>query len=235
MASATENSVPSHSVPSHPVPSNSVPSAAERFVVITGGPGAGKSTLIDRLQEAGFARSQEAGRGVIQDQTAVGGRALPWTDPDLFAELMLCWELRSYRDLAAHAARSVSPGSAASAASAGPDSPSPGPVFFDRGIPDIVGYLRLENRPVPAHIDTAAREFRYHRRVFIAPPWPEIYRRDAERRQSLADAERTYASMVTTYTEYGYELVRLPRVSVAERVRFVTEHLSGPLPVVANR
>ncbi|SEK68814.1 AAA family ATPase [Nonomuraea pusilla] len=180
-----------------------MPADAERFILITGGPGSGKTTLIDHLEEAGFSRSYEAGRGVIQDQTAIGGRALPWNDPDLFAELMLCWELRSYRSAAARAA----------------------PVFFDRGIPDIVGYLRLEGRPVPAHLQTAARTFRYHPRVFIAPPWPEIYRQDSERKQSLAEAERTYESMVATYAEYGYELVRLPRVTVEERARYVMDHL----------
>ncbi|MFC0597241.1 AAA family ATPase [Streptomyces palmae] len=178
-------------------------SEVERFIVITGGPGSGKSTLIDHLREAGFSGSREAGRAIIQDQTAIGGRALPWHDPDLFAELMLSWELRSYSGAMARTA----------------------PVFFDRGIPDIIGYLRLEGRPVPAHLHTAARTFRYHRRVFIAPPWPEIYERDAERGQSPAEAERTYASMVATYPEYGYELVELPRLPVEERARFVTDHL----------
>ncbi|WP_433351160.1 AAA family ATPase [Microtetraspora malaysiensis] len=173
------------------------------FVVITGGPGSGKTTLIDRLEHAGFARSQEAGRAIIQDQTAIGGRALPWRDPELFAELMLSWELRSYQ---------IARG-------------RPGPVFFDRGVPDIVGYLRLEGRAVPDHVDAAARGFRYHPRVFIAPPWPEIYRRDGERRQSLDEAERTHASMVAAYTEYGYELVTLPRRSVEERVRFVRSEI----------
>ncbi|MGP4112869.1 AAA family ATPase [Streptomyces sp. 4N509B] len=178
-------------------------SQVDGFVVVTGGPGSGKSTLLDHLQRAGYARSQEAGRGVIQDQTAIGGRALPWKDRELFAELMLGWELRSYRD----AARLT------------------GPVLFDRGVPDIVGYLRLEGRPVPAHLHAAAETFRYHRRVFLAPHWPEIYERDAERRQSEAEAERTHDVMVTTYTEYGYELVPLPRAPVAERARFVANHL----------
>ncbi|WP_067182999.1 AAA family ATPase [Microtetraspora niveoalba] len=180
-----------------------MPGRSGDFVVITGGPGSGKSTLIDRLEHAGFARSQEAGRSIIRDQTEIGGRGLPWLDPDLFAELMLCWELRSYRLADDHA----------------------GPVFFDRGLPDIVGYLRLEGRAVPDHVHAAALAFRYHPRVFIAPPWPEIYRRDDERRQSLDEAERTYASMVATYTDYGYELVPLPRGPVEERLRFVTARL----------
>jgi predicted ATPase len=182
-----------------------VPAYLERddFVVVTGGPGAGKSTLIDRLEADGFARSHEAGRGVIQDQQAIGGRGLPWLDPDLFAELMLGWELRSYGIAVRHAP----PG--------GP------PVFFDRGVPDIVGYLRVEGRPVPPHLDTAARTVRYHPRVFIAPPWPRIFVQDTERRQTAAKAEETYEQMVAVYAEYGYDLVELPRTSVEARARFV--------------
>ncbi|MEU6117280.1 AAA family ATPase [Streptomyces sp. NPDC047117] len=182
---------------------------SDRFVVVTGGPGAGKSTLIDRLATAGYARTEEAGRGVIRDQAAIGGRGLPWADPALFAELMLSWELRSYRLAAAHGA------------------PPSGPVFFDRGVPDIVGYLRLQDLPVPDHVHAAAREYRYHRRVFVAPFWPEIYAADAERKQSPAEAERTYLAMVDTYREYGYELIELERTPVEERARSVLRQVKG--------
>ena len=48
----------------------------ERLLVLTGGPGSGKTTLIDAFQRAGYARSWEAGRSIIQDQVAIGGRAL---------------------------------------------------------------------------------------------------------------------------------------------------------------
>jgi predicted ATPase len=71
-------------------------SNTQRLFVVTGGPGSGKTTLIDALAQAGCARSIEAGRGVIQDQVAIGGPALPWRDPRAFAELMLRWEMRSY-------------------------------------------------------------------------------------------------------------------------------------------
>ncbi|PAJ82254.1 AAA family ATPase [Burkholderia ubonensis] len=179
--------------------------AARRFFVVTGGPGSGKSTLIDALERAGFARSQEAGRGVIQDQVAVDGPALPWRDRSAFAELMLGWEMRSH-----HLARQAR-----------------GPVFFDRGVPDVIGYLRLSGLAVPAHADAAARRFRYHRRVFIAPPWPDIYTQDAERRQDFAEAVRTYDAMVECYASYGYRLIELPRASVKARVRFVLDALDA--------
>ncbi len=179
-----------------------------RFVVLTGGPGSGKSTLLDALERAGFARSLEAGRGIIQDQVSIAGPALPWDNRPLFAELMLCWEMRSYRMA----------------------EQQKGPVFFDRGVPDVVGYLRLSELPVPAHFEKAAEIFRYHHRVFIAPPWPEIFQQDRERKQNFDEAARTYQTLAATYHDLGYELVELPRVSVAERVRFVVQESGLALP-----
>jgi predicted ATPase len=182
-----------------------VNSNPERFFVVTGGPGSGKSTLIAALAGAGHAQSIEAGRAIIQDQVSIEGAALPWCDPALFAEVMLSWEMRSFRIACEQT----------------------GPVFFDRGVPDVAGYLRLLGMPVPRHIETAIERFRYNRRVFIAPPWPEIFQQDSERNQTLDEAIRTYKAMVATYTQYGYELLALPLSSVEDRVGFVTDNLGA--------
>lgn len=177
--------------------------AEKRFFVVTGGPGSGKSSLIDKLQRHGYAACTEAGRGIIQDQVVIGGSALPWSDPMLFAELMLSWDMRSY-----HIAQ-----------------PAAGPVFFDRGVPDVLGYLRLSGLQAPQHMERAAAVFRYNRRVFIAPPWQDIFQQDSERKQDFEEAVRTYEALVASYTTYAYELVEIPRVSVEERARFVLESL----------
>jgi predicted ATPase len=47
------------------------------FHIITGGPGAGKTTLIDALAAEGIRHMPEAGRAIIRDQVAIGGTALP--------------------------------------------------------------------------------------------------------------------------------------------------------------
>jgi predicted ATPase len=179
-----------------------VTNTADNFFVITGGPGSGKSSLIEALRERGYACSVEAGRGVIQDQMAIAGHALPWEDRAQFAELMLVWEMHNYRI----AQKSV------------------GPVFFDRGIPDVLGYLHLANLPIPAHMQQAAEIFRYHRKVFITPPWQEIFQNDNERKQDFDEAVRTYEAMIETYKAQGYELVELPRASVEDRADFVLDY-----------
>jgi predicted ATPase len=178
-----------------------MPEGSEQFFVITGGPGAGKSTLIDALSAAGFGTSGEAGRQIIRDQMAIAGRALPWIDPGLFAEMMLA------QDMQAHLAHANAHGR----------------VFFDRGVPDVIGYLRLVGAPVPPHMIRAAGLYRYNRRVFVCPPWPEIFTQDRERRQTPEEAERTHASVTGVYAELGYELVEIPRAPVEARVRFILE------------
>ncbi|WP_427790640.1 AAA family ATPase [Brevundimonas diminuta] len=174
-------------------------------IVLTGGPGSGKTTLLEALAAAGHATSPEAGRAIIRRQQAIEGEALPWKDRALFAELMLD------RELEAHARTE------------GAD----GPVFFDRGVPDVVGYLTLCGLPVPAHMERAARDIRYDRRVFIAPVWPEIFGQDAERKQDLDEARRTFDAMAETYPRFGYELIELPKAPVSERLDFVLKTLTA--------
>ena len=179
---------------------------AKRFFVITGGPGSGKSTLLDALCNAGYGRSTEAGRGIIQGQVVIGGQAVPWLNPALFAELMLSWDMRSY-----HLAEQ-----------------SAGPVFFDRGVVDVVGYLRLIDLAIPKHMQNAVEIFRYNPQVFVAPPWEAIYAQDRERKQDFKEAVQTYEAITATYNENGYQLVELPLVSVEKRMGFVLESLEIP-------
>jgi predicted ATPase len=175
----------------------------EPRIVITGGPGSGKTSLIEALAALGHPVEPEAGRAVIRDQQAAGGDGLPWKDRALFADLMLD------SDIAAHARHEG----------------AERPVFFDRGIPDVAGYLTLCGLPVPDRLATAARRLRYHPTVFIAPVWPEIFAQDAERRQDLDEARRTFEAMAAVYPAFGYALVELPLASVAERAAFVLERV----------
>lgn len=184
-----------------------MPHNSNRFFVLTGGPGSGKSTLVEHLAAAGFATSVEAGRGIIRGQVAISGTALPWHDRALFAELMLSWEMRSHT-----IAMTTS-----------------GPAFFDRGVPDVIGYLKLIGLPVPTHAEKAAQAFRYNPKVFILPHWPEIFAQDSERKQDEDEARRTHASMVETYTACGYDLVEVPKVPVEQRLAFILDNVSKSL------
>ena len=61
----------------------------------------------------------------------------------------------------------------------------------------------------------------------MAPPWPEIYVTDGERRHSLDLGIAEYQRLVGAYPALGYEVVNLPRVGVTERADFVLQTLAG--------
>jgi predicted ATPase len=96
-----------------PYPSN--------LIVITGGPGAGKTTLINHLNDLGYETSREVARNVIENQQERGGNALPWEDNEAYSGLMMRGSIRAWQD--------------------GMEQ-DPLPVFFDRGLPDDPALMR---------------------------------------------------------------------------------------------
>jgi predicted ATPase len=181
---------------------------SDRFFVITGGPGGGKTTLINELRERGVICVDEVGRMIIQTQMKIDGRGLPWVDLQLFEELMLQQSVANY--LAAD--REIQ-------------------TIFDRGIVDHSAGTELTGAPISGHVRNAVDRFRYNPTVFIAPPWPEIYTTDAERRQDFREAVRIHDAMVRAYNAEGYRLIRLPMVGVEERADFVLERIAAASPV----
>lgn len=64
-------------------------------IIITGGPSAGKTTLITALEKSGFHCQPESGRAVIKQQMDINGDALPWRSPARFAEAMQAMDINA--------------------------------------------------------------------------------------------------------------------------------------------
>jgi predicted ATPase len=174
-----------------------------RFVVISGCSGGGKSALVDALSRRGHVVIEEPGRRIVKEELAKGGTALPWADPAAFARRAIAVSLA---DLAA--AENAT-----------------GWVFFDRGLIDAETALRhATNQPLS---EPAPGVLRYHRRVFLAPPWREIYRQDPQRRHGYDEAVDEYQRLAASYAALGYEIILLPKLAVETRVGFVITTLSS--------
>ncbi|MBO9557361.1 MAG: AAA family ATPase [Caulobacter sp.] len=171
-----------------------------RFVVISGCSGGGKSTLLVELQRRGCAVVEEPGRQIVREEMAGDGRALPWVDPAAFARRAVVMALAD-RERA----------------------PTDGWVFFDRSLVDAAA--ALEHATGEAALEPLGRAHRYHRRVFLAPPWLEIYMNDPERPHGFEAASAEYRRLVAAYETLDYEAVVLPKVEVGARADFVLKAL----------
>jgi len=171
------------------------------FAIISGCSGGGKSSLLAELARRGFATIEEPGRRVVREELASGGDALPWIDGIAFARRIMALAKQDH-----DVARAL-----------------PGPVFFDRGLIDAaVAFEHLTGEAVLA--DLAVR-YRYASPVFLAPPWPELFVSDAERRHDFASAVAEYDRLAAAYPALGYDVILLPKVSVAERLAFILERV----------
>ena len=175
----------------------------ENFVVISGCSGGGKSTLLDELGQQGHPVVPEPGRRIVAEETRRDGRALPWIDLHAFAERAIAMAVED-REVMRKTA---------------------GWVFFDRGVVDAAAALEhASGTPVLARLGTCHR---YHRRVFLTPPWPEIYLRDDERRHDLDAAVDEYERLLTAYQTLGYDTIILPRLGVKDRAAFILDRLNA--------
>lgn len=66
-------------------------------VIFTGGPGSGKTSVIEFLGRMGYPIAKEVGRKVIQAQVKSQGRALPWYDKTAFRDKMVLEEIKNYQ------------------------------------------------------------------------------------------------------------------------------------------
>jgi predicted ATPase len=171
------------------------------FFVIAGCSGGGKSSLLAELARRGFATIEEPGRRVVREEVGSGGGALPWIDGIAFARRITALAEEDY-----DTARSL-----------------PGPVFFDRGLIDAA--VALEHLTGEKVLADLAAHYGYSNPVFLAPPWPELFASDAERRHDFASAVAEYDRLAAAYPALGYDVILLPKVSVAERLAFVLDQV----------
>ena len=177
------------------------------LIVLSGCSGGGKSSLLNALAARGYSVQPEAGREVVQEQLLTGGDALPWRNSRRFVELA--------------ASRAAQQFDAAAS--------NDGPVFFDRSLVDVISYLAYRGLETPAHLTRMLDLYRYAPRVFVTPPWEEIYRTDNERRKNFDEAVDEYHALVAAYRALTYEVIEVPRTSVAARADFL-EKIFTPQP-----
>ncbi|HRB72706.1 MULTISPECIES: ATP-binding protein [Flavobacterium] len=176
----------------------------KEIVVIIGGPGSGKTTLIDGLTDRGYTCYPEISREVTLEARKQGIEQLFLERPLLFSELLLEGRKKQFVSATNEAAEIV---------------------FLDRGIPDVLAYMHYIGDAYPAFFDNACKEHKYSK-IFILPPWEDIYISDDARYENYEQAVLIHEHLVETYEKYGYNLIEVPKDTVDSRILFILDKLS---------
>ncbi|GAA1967172.1 ATP/GTP-binding protein [Catenulispora subtropica] len=173
--------------------------------VLTGTPGAGKTTVIDELRRLGHPTVGEAATEVIARGQAAG-EAAPWEGPG-FVDRVLA--MQQEREVAARGG---------------------GVWFFDRSPVCTLAlsrYLgRRPSRALTAEIERIRRAGTYERTVFFLANLGFV-EPTAARRISFEDAlvfERVHREV---YGELGYELCDIPVAAPGERAAAILEQVAA--------
>jgi predicted ATPase len=173
----------------------------KKIIAIIGGPGTGKTTLINGLITNGFCCYPEISREITLEAQKKGINQLFLEQPLLFSKLLLEGRKKQYQDAFQEPSEIV---------------------FIDRGLPDVLGYLHYRNQEYPTSFVTVCKENRYSA-VFILPPWEEIYVSDQARYENYEQSQAIHQHIVKTYKDFDYAPIEVPKDTVENRIKFILE------------
>ena len=170
--------------------------------VITGGPGFGKTVLLEKLHELGYPVGCEIARQIIAHQIAGGGVLLPWKDAAGFEKRVMEERINFLNSIDIKKI-----------------------AFSDRGLPDQVAFSWYKGKEISQQLKVALSSNFYAKKVFLTPPWREIFCNDQIRTETFEEAEKIHSFVVKAYQENGYELIDLPLGTPEERIEFILKIL----------
>ncbi|HVA10932.1 MAG TPA: ATP-binding protein [Candidatus Dormibacteraeota bacterium] len=175
--------------------------SANNWYVITGGPSAGKTTLISRLEQLGYQTVPEAARVIIDKAVAKG---------------LAAGELRSDEK---HFQEDVARLKTKLEAKYDKNTPT----FFDRGMHDTLAYLRLYDFRIEKWVEELMPRSNY-KKVFLLEPLGD-YEQDYARTESRDTVKQLHQLLHEAYAEYGMKPIRIKATTVDERLKTILDQI----------
>ena len=174
-------------------------------IILTGGPGTGKSSLISKLIDDNFICFEEKSRNITAEFKKEGVNQLFLTNPLLFSEKLLEQRISQFKESLKIKNDFI---------------------FFDRGIPDIIAYLNFKKNTLNDEFRNACIEYRYDI-IFILRPWKKIYKKDLIRYENFDELVKIDKYIYSLYDDLGYTIFEVPTGSLEYRKDFILNTLTN--------
>ena len=181
-------------------------------IVISGGPGTGKTSVVQALESLGYPCFHEVIRSMTLEAKKEGDPASFVTNPLAFVQDPYDFNRRLLENRLGHFRKGALIGKNV--------------VFFDRGMPDVLAYMDYFRQEYAADFTSVCEGNRYDV-VLLLPPWEDIYISDNERLESFEESLEIHQCLTAAYERFGYTPISVPEGSVPDRTSFILNYLKG--------
>ncbi len=175
--------------------------------ILTGGPGAGKTSIINFLAMRGYLVASEAATEIIEEDLKKNIER-PWKADDYHIRM---YELISKKQIEVQ--NTMAP-----------------IAFFDRGHLDGISYILLQNRTLYQYVidcvQSSIKTQYFNNKVFFIDSLGFVAPGPA-RTENLQESLQKAHCLEQNYTALGYEIIHIPPGSVEERAQMIIDYIEA--------
>lgn len=174
-------------------------------ILITGGPGSGKTTLINELRKRKFECREEIVRNLTLKGKNEGEDQLFLKKPLEFSQSIMKLRVKQFYKKSNNKL-----------------------VFFDRGVHEVVAYLNFINFENNNDLLNQCKNIKYDS-IFVLEPWEKIFISDDCRYETYEESVMIFDEILKIYNYLKMEVQIIEKNSVQKRVDIILNHLKNYL------
>ena len=98
-------------------------------------------------------------------------------------------------------------------------------TFYDRGVHDVLAYLNYIKVKYDDLLTKKAEKIKYDK-VFILPPWKDVYRQDEIRYESFNESVKIHDEIVKIYNFFKMKIIILKTGTIDQRIENILEFIN---------
>jgi predicted ATPase len=170
-------------------------------ILITGGPGAGKTSIIYELEKRNFNCEHEIVRSLTIEGKKKGNDQAFLSDPLKFTKKLLDLRINQFNKIQENEI-----------------------TFYDRGVHDTLAYLKFIKVNIRDELINKCKKIKYNM-VFVLSPWKKIYQQDDCRYESFEESIKIFNEIIKIYEYFEMNTIILKQGTIDYRVDKILSHI----------